>query len=48
MITINDQNNSHIIETVAEGKLSEQDYEKLIPILKTRLKSSEKLVGTLR
>ena len=43
MITINDQNNSHIIETVAEGKLSEQDYEKLIPILENKIKKFGKI-----
>ena len=43
MITINDHNNSNIIETVAEEKLDEQDYEKLIPILESKIKRFGKI-----
>jgi hypothetical protein len=43
MIKINDQNNSNIIETVAEGKLNEQDYEKLIPFLENKIKEFGKI-----
>ncbi|MAT59412.1 MAG: STAS/SEC14 domain-containing protein [Melioribacteraceae bacterium] len=43
MLTINNYENSNMIETVSEGKLDQQDYNKLIPLLEEKINKFGKI-----